>query len=209
MNATSVAVGPVAQTTAWLTGFDGKSAAAANEVSVTLPPSRPTMPDRPLHRLGEVRRREGLPLGRVARRLGISIRDVQKQEQPSSDMLLSDLYRWQEALGVPLAELIGEPDAALSPPVQLRSLLLRVMKTARSIQQKARQTSVRRLIETLVDQLLEVMPELKDTGAWPSVGQRRKQSDLGQAFFRRLSQEFVADLEYPEEIVTDRREASH
>jgi hypothetical protein len=124
-------------------------------------------------------------------------------------MLLSDLYRWQEALGVPLAELIGEPDAALSPPVQLRSLLLRVMKTARSIQQKARQTSVRRLIETLVDQLLEVMPELKDTGAWPSVGQRRKQSDLGQAFFRRLSQEFVADLEYPEEIVTDRREASH
>jgi transcriptional regulator with XRE-family HTH domain len=208
MNATSVTAGPVAQTTTWVTGFDGKSATAGNEASVALPPRRPTMPDRPLHRLAEVRRREGLPLGRVARRLGISIPDVQEREQPSSDMLLSDLYRWQEALGVPAAELISEPEVALSPPVQLRSQLLRVMKTARSIQQMARQSSVRRLIETLVDQLLEVMPELKDTGAWPSVGQRRKQNEFGQAFYRRLSQEFVADLEYAEEIVTDQREAS-
>jgi transcriptional regulator with XRE-family HTH domain len=143
-----------------------------------------------LQRLGEVRRREGLPRGKVARRLGISVRQVQEQEEPSSDMSLSDLYRWQEALGVPAAELLHEPDGDLSPPVQLRSRLLRAMKTARLIEEMAQQTSIRRLVKSLINQLVDAMPELKETTAWPAVGHRRKQDELGQAFFRRLSLDF-------------------
>ena len=51
-------------------------------------------------------------------------------------MLLSDLHRWQQALAVPIAELLGEPEGELSPPVRLRPRLLRAMKTVRSIQQR-------------------------------------------------------------------------
>jgi len=46
---------------------------------------------------------------------------------------------------------------------------------------------MRRLVEMLVDQLVGIMPELKDTAAWPAVGPRRSKRDLGQAFFRRPS----------------------
>ena len=105
-------------------------------------------------------------------------------------MLLSELYRWQDALGVPAAELLHEPDGELSLPVQLRSRLLRAMKTARLIEEMARQAPIQRLIKSLVDQLIEAMPELKETTAWPAVGHRRKQDELGQAFFRRLSLDF-------------------
>ena len=102
-------------------------------------------------------------------------------------MPLSDLYRWQKLLQVPLAELLSEPAGELSPPLQLRARLLRAMKTVRSIQEVARQVSVQRLASVLVAQILEIMPELKDTIAWPAVGHRRKQSELGQAFFRGLT----------------------
>ena len=62
-------------------------------------------------------------------------------------MRLSELLRWQRALGVPFAELLNEPDGELFPPVQLRARLLRAMKTVRTIQERARQASVRRLAE--------------------------------------------------------------
>ena len=35
--------------------------------------------------------------------------------------------------------------------------------------------------ENLVEQILEIMPELAGVGAWPSVGQRRSLKELGTA----------------------------
>jgi transcriptional regulator with XRE-family HTH domain len=142
---------------------------------------------RPLHHLRRVRRQEGLTLRTVAQRLGMPLSAVRQQEQPLSDLLLSDLYRWQQALAVPAAELLDECHGELSPPVQLRAQLVRVMKTVRSIQEAARQESVQRMAEGLADQLVELMPELRETAAWPSVGCRRLRDDVGQAFFRRFS----------------------
>ncbi len=191
MNAMSVSAAPVGESATWLATLDGKPTTDA--LPVTLPSARSSASGRRLHRLGEVRRREGLPRGKIARRLGISIRQVEQQEEPSSDLLLSDLYRWQAALGVPAAELLHEPNGELSPPVQQRARLLRAMKTVRLIEELARQESVRRLVQTLVEQLIEAMPELKDTTAWPAVGHRRKQDELGQAFFRRLSLDFFVE----------------
>ena len=124
---------------------------------------------------------------------------MERQEQSSSDIRLSDLHHWQQALAVPIAELLDEPEGGLSPPVRLRSRLLRVMKTVRSIQQRARQASMRRLVETLIVQLIEVMPELADATPWPAVGHRRRKHDLGQAFFRRLSLDPLDELEGPDE----------
>jgi transcriptional regulator with XRE-family HTH domain len=188
MNSLSATTVPVTGNATWLPRLDGKPLAAG--ISVTLPPAPLPVPGRRLQRLGEVRRREGVPRVKIARRLGISVRQVEQQEQPSSDISLSELYRWQEALGVPAAELLQEPNGELSPPVHLRARLLRAMKTARLLEEVARQPSLRRLVKSLMEQLLEVMPELKDTTAWPVVGHRRKQDELGQAFFRRISRDF-------------------
>lgn len=185
-------------TTTWLADLGSKPAVAVQGVPVVLLPAGPSAPAQLLHRLGEVRRREGLTRREVARRLGISIHDVQEREQPSSDMPLSELYRWQAVLQVPITELLNEPAGELSPPLQLRARLLRAMKTVRSMQEVARQASVQRLAGVLVAQILEIMPELKDTIAWPAVGHRRKQSELGQAFFRGLSLELRDEMEGPE-----------
>ena len=41
------------------------------------------------------------------------------------------------------------------------------------------------------DQLIEIMPELADVGAWHTVGQRRSLDDLGCVFERRLSDDIL------------------
>jgi transcriptional regulator with XRE-family HTH domain len=158
---------PIPQTTAPLAPLGSAPVAPANAVPVALPPSKPPPSGRLLHRLAQVRRREGLTRRQLARRMGVSLPEVRRQESASADITLGDLYRWQKALDVPIAELLSEPAAGLSPPVQLRAQLLRVMKTARSIEAGARQVSVRRLTTMLIEQLTELMPELKDTISWP------------------------------------------
>ncbi|OHB84957.1 MAG: hypothetical protein A2V98_12240 [Planctomycetes bacterium RBG_16_64_12] len=153
-------------------------------------------PSRPLHRLGTVRRREGISRRTVARRLKTSIGDVKQQEDETADLLLSTLYQWQEVLEVPVSELLAESDEPLSSPVRKRAKMLRVMKTAVTILERTRQTSIRRLAQMLVEQLVELMPELEGVGPWPAVGKSRLPSDYGQVVHRRLPDEvFLVDYD--------------
>jgi len=160
----------------------------------------PTVPwamagtNRPMHQLRTVRRREGVSQSTVARRLGIPLREVKCQEQETSDLPLSSLYQWQEILQVPLTELLVEAGEPLSEPVMQRAKLVRLMKTARAILQRARQESVRRMAQVLVDQLVELMPELEDVTPWPEHGQPRTLNELGQVVHRRLSEEYLTGL---------------
>jgi transcriptional regulator with XRE-family HTH domain len=150
---------------------------------------------RPLHRLGAVRRREGVSRRTVARRLNTSINHVKQQEDETADLPLSALYKWQEALEVPLSELLVDAADPLASPVRHRAKMLRVMKTAETIRQRARQTSVQRLGQMLVEQLIELMPELEGVGPWPAVGKSRQPSDYGQAVHRRLPDELFFSAE--------------
>ena len=45
----------------------------------------------------------------------------------------------------------------------------------------------------LEQQLIEVMPELKDVAAWHSVGQRRSHDELGRTAERTLPDTFFTD----------------
>lgn len=148
---------------------------------------------RPLHRLGAVRRREGISRRTLARRLSVDVTHVKSQENEGTDMLLSTLYRWQEALEVPVAELLVESNDPLSAPVLKRAQMIRLMKTARTILERAHQVSIRRMAQTLIEQLLEVMPELATVNPWHAVGQRRTRAELGQAAQRRLSLDWFRD----------------
>ena len=136
---------------------------------------------RRLHRVASVRRQQGLSLRSAARQLGSDMRTVRSQEDESADLRLSEIYDWQRVLGVPLADLLEDPGTTLSRPVLERARMVRIMKTVRALVDRAESVAAKRLVETLVMQLVEVMPELEEVGAWHTVGQRRSLDEFGRA----------------------------
>lgn len=142
---------------------------------------------RPLNRIQEVRRQQGVSLRRVGQLLHTDIRDLRREEDPTADLPISRLYQWQQALEVPLVDLLVDPGAPLSAPVMERARLVRIMKTVAAIQEKAPNTSIERLAQTLVDQVLEIMPELAGINPWHSVGQRRSLEEYGRIVERTYS----------------------
>ncbi len=149
---------------------------------------------RPLHRLAEIRRRQGITRRTVARRLNTDIGTVKAQEQTNADLSLSTLYAWQEVLDVPVSELLTEAEEPLSTPVLKRAQLVRVMKTAAAILERSQQPAIQRMAQMLVEQLCEIMPELSGVSPWHAVGRRRTQDELGQAAIRHLSLDLFRDF---------------
>ena len=71
------------------------------------PPAAATSPHL-RHRLRELRQRLGFSLGAIAAKLNISIEEVLEQEDPSSDISISQLLDWSCALGVPVDQLLEQ-----------------------------------------------------------------------------------------------------
>ena len=156
------------------------AARAEFEYSNALP--RPSSREaKPLHRIAEVRQRQGVTLRNVARRLGMALPQARRQEQPDCDLRITDLHRWQEVLEVPVAELLVEGDGQLSGPVLERSRMVKLMKTAAAIRERTEGQPVGRMVTMLIEQILEIMPELSDVTPWHTVGQRRTLDDIGRA----------------------------
>lgn len=150
--------------------------------------SNETIPvsDEPLNRLGQVRRQQEMSMRSVGRQTGVSVRTLRQQEQPGADVRISDLRLWQKALDVPMAELLEEPDTQLSAPVMERARYIRLMKTAAAILEQAESEGIQRMASMLVDQLVEVMPELAGVTAWHTFGQRRGLDEMGKVVERTL-----------------------
>jgi transcriptional regulator with XRE-family HTH domain len=170
----------------------GSPRAAPNGV----PHQRPATADRrngarrPLHRIREVRLEQGLTLRTAARHMGASVRQLRAEEEETNDLRLSDMYRWQEVLGVPMEDLLCEPGGALSRPILERASLVRLMKTAAAILENAPTPRLERLAQTLVEQLVQMMPELEQVNPWHAVGQRRTLDELGRAAEHQFSDDF-------------------
>jgi transcriptional regulator with XRE-family HTH domain len=147
-----------------------------------------------LHRIASVRRLQGVSRRGIARRLNIDITTVREQEDETHDLLLSTLYKWQQLLEVPVSELLVDTTDTLALPVMKRARMVRIMKTALSILEQTNQVPVRRMAQTLIDQLIELMPELGGVSAWHAVGQRRRLDEYGRAAERRLSADVFMDL---------------
>ena len=172
----------------------------AHDISVEngfLGPSGTPVPvisqQRQLHRIADARHRQGVSLRSVARRLGKSVDQVRRLEEPTADMLVSELYEWQRALEVPLVDLLVDLNAPLSQPVLTRARLLKIMKTVRAIKEATKCVSIERMSTMLEQQLVEIMPELKDVAAWHSVGQRRSHDELGRTAERVIPESFFTD----------------
>ncbi|MEE9602333.1 MAG: hypothetical protein V3V75_03445 [Thermoguttaceae bacterium] len=148
---------------------------------------------RPLQRVGIVRRLQGVSRRTVARHLRTDISTVKQQENEATDMPLSDLYQWQAALEVPISELLVEAEDSLSAPILQRAQLVRLMKTTLAILGNAGDSPIREMAQTLVEQLTEIMPELREVSPWHAVGKRRTRDELGQAAERRMSEDVFID----------------
>jgi transcriptional regulator with XRE-family HTH domain len=143
--------------------------------------SQAGQPRRPLHRIRAVRRTERISYQQLARRMHIQVKNVIEQEDECCNLTLTELYQWQEALGVPVTELLLEPTLDLAPPTLKLGRMVKLMKTALALVATKSRTRSRRLAQNLVSQLLEIMPELKDVTAWPKEGTRRSMKDLTRA----------------------------
>ena len=149
-----------------------------------------------LHRLAAARRQQGISRRVIARRLNIDLDQVRQQECETADLTLSTLYAWQKAIEVPVAELLVEADESLSGPVLKRSQLVRLMKTVLEIAEQTHEESIRRMAQTMIAQLTEIMPELAEVAPWHAIGERRRRDELGVAALRRFSDEvFLNDDE--------------
>jgi transcriptional regulator with XRE-family HTH domain len=168
-------------------GLDATRAGFTERSSESVPDRGDAHPR--LHRIRTVRRLQGMSLRTAARQMGAGIRETRAQEDEATDLRLSELYKWQAALDVPLEELLVEPTSPLSRPVTERAHLVRVMKTAAAILEHASTPQIRRLAERLVGQLVELMPELQGVGPWHSVGRRRSMDEYGRILEHRIPED--------------------
>jgi hypothetical protein len=67
------------------------------------------------------------------------------------------------------------------------------MKTVRAIKETATAVSILRFATMLEQQLIELMPELKEVAAWHSVGKRRSPDELGRTAERTVPDSFFMD----------------
>lgn len=146
------------------------------------------------NRVALVREQQGVSQRTLARRLGIDLKSYQALEAPEADLLLSQLAAVQAALDVPLVDLL-EDSQALSRPVAERAKMIKVMKTAAAMRESPSSARVERMVHTLCEQLIDVMPELAEVSGWPQYGSRRGQSAVGKALSQPIS---IADLGWPE-----------
>lgn len=146
------------------------------------------------HRIATVRREQGVTLRTVSRNLGTDVRTLREQENERTDLRLSELYAWQEVLEVPVGDLLVDPGTALSRPVHERAQLVRLMKTAMALHERAASPGQQRMTQMLIDQLIAIMPELAEVSAWHTVGQRRGLDEYGRVMERRMSDEVFQRL---------------
>ena len=101
-----------------------------------------------------------------------------------------------EALDVPVEHLLADEEEGLSSPVLKRVQMVRLMKTAAALKEQAIDPLSGRLAQTLIDQLIEIMPELEHVGACNAVGQRRSLDDCGRIAEQTLPDDWFVNAAY-------------
>ena len=144
-----------------------------------------------MHRIRTVRLQQEVSLRTAARHTGVEMRKLRVQENEANDILLSELRKWQKCLDVPIAELLVEPDTSLSHPVMERAGMVRLMKTAAAILEKSSSPRLQRMAQMMVEQLVDMMPELEHVSAWHTYGQRRSLDEYGRIVERQLSEDLL------------------
>ncbi|MBN2295305.1 MAG: helix-turn-helix transcriptional regulator [Pirellulales bacterium] len=115
----------------------------------------------PLHCLRKVRCREAVSRETIAEHLGIDVDTVELIENESTDIPLCLLHEWKKLLNVPIGELLVDTEGAFNAPEKIPAQLTALMRTAITLTRQNRQASVAHMAHNLINQLLEIMPELR------------------------------------------------
>lgn len=159
------------------------------------PPKRPPENVK-WHKIREVRLQQGVSLRSASKRMQMDIGDVRETEKPWNDIPVSLLYVWQEALEVPAQHLLADEEDGLSGPVLKRAQMIRLMKTAAALRERVEDSSAELLVKTLIDQLIEIMPELETVSAWHAIGQRRSLDECGRVAENSLPDDWFVNTAY-------------
>jgi transcriptional regulator with XRE-family HTH domain len=112
----------------------------------------------------------------------VTVSQAKAEEEGERDLSITDLHRWQQALNIPLEELLVPPTTSLSEPIRQRACMIRAGKTAKTLLKTCQGVRNQRLARRLMDQLVELMPELAEVGAWPE-GTLRSRDELGRGAY--------------------------
>jgi transcriptional regulator with XRE-family HTH domain len=139
-----------------------------------------------LHRIAEVRQAQGISERSMCKRLNIDLQRLRQLEDPTRDLTLSELRLVQQALDVPMIDLL-EDSNVLSRPIQERAKMVRIMKTAAAITECKLNLRAQRLSEMLREQLIELMPELAEVSSWPQFGSRRASDSVARVLAQEIN----------------------
>jgi transcriptional regulator with XRE-family HTH domain len=150
----------------------------------------------PLHRLAAARREKGLSACTLARRLKTSVDWVKRQEQQYADLSLSSLHEWASALEVPAEALLIDSEVLISELTIPWNRALTLYRTAQAILEKAEHPNFRRMVTTLLEQLVNLVPELKDAGPLTAADRRRLGEQVQALVVRQLPENvFIKPIE--------------
>lgn len=133
------------------------------------------------HAVAQAREREGMSIQKCAKLLQISVEEAREQENPATPLTAAQLSEWKRILKVPYSELLGTEDDDLDDPIRHRAGMLKVMKSAKSLEETVCRPEERMMVGNLIDQIVELMPELETVSAWPKVGQSHEACRFGRA----------------------------
>ena len=71
--------------------------------------------------------------------------------------------------------------------------MVRLMKTVAAIKERSQSQGIQRMAQMLVEQLLEIMPELEEVSAWHNYGQRRSLDEYGAVVDRQINEDSLYD----------------
>lgn len=189
----SPAIPSIPITTGSITGFVCPApVVSAEEVKKALPREGKTA----YHRIAKVRENQGMSIQSCARKLGISVSEAREQEKPTSDLTISQLTAWKRVLEVPFSEIVIQTEDEPADPIRNRAMLLKVMKSVKSVRQHSREERIRILADNAISQLVALMPELEQVSAWPDVGQSHESRAPGVVATRRFDPEVEQRLRF-------------
>ena len=116
----------------------------------------------PLHCLRDARCRKKISKETVASHLGIDVALVELLENESTDIPLSLLHEWKKLLDVPFGELLIDEEGLMYDTRYIQDQLDSMLKTALKIAQQSKHGPVKHMVNNLIDQLLQIMPELHE-----------------------------------------------
>ena len=129
-----------------------------------------------VHRLQQARNAAGVSIRSMTARTGLPASTLKTQEE-SDDLYLSDFIRWQRALAVPFEELVEPYTGQMADHIRFRASLVRLMKSVKALYQDELSERQQNVVNNVVYQLEQIMPELSDVESWPQFGPRRNGVD--------------------------------